>query len=71
MRPLLVSPSNLHQGQKPVLKLSNKLTSKVVVCFILTLQDAMYAPKITVGLLRWFLLKRHSHVIYSHLKLLE
>lgn len=56
---------------KPVLELPNKLTSNVVVCFILTLQDVTYAPKITVGLLRWFLLKRHSYVIYSYLKLLE
>lgn len=52
---------------KPVLELPNN----VVVCFILTLQDVTYAPKITVGLLRWFLLKRHSYVIYSYLKLLE
>jgi len=68
MRPLFVSKFDFQQGQKPVLELPNKLTSKVVAGFILTLQDATHAPKIT-GLLRWFLLKRHSYL--SYLKLLE
>lgn len=65
------SQFDFQQGQQPVLKLPNKLTSKVGAGFILTLQDTTHAPKITVGLLRWFLLKRHSYLAYSYLKLLE